>query len=121
MSPDNHKWLDFAQHLSYYISGFFITIGAVFAYWRSEKKADRERLVKNEKQIEQLIWLSKNKLATKDELAECGAEKDKQHHTGIRDVLIRLDENAEEHGEILKTMNTQHSETLNTMLKLHSK
>jgi len=92
-------------------------------YWRAEKKADRERLVKNEKQIEQLISFSKNKLATKDELIECGKEKDDQHHKGIKDVLIKIDGvisgNADEHGKILEKMNNQHSETLNTIIDLH--
>jgi len=121
MSPDTHKWLDFAQHLGYYISGFFAVVGAVFMYWRSEKKADRERLGKNEKQIAQLVWLAENSLATKDELTECGKEKDDQHHKGIKDVITKLDENGKEHDAILEKMNDQHAETLSTIATLHSK
>ena len=116
-----HKILEYADHLSVYIAGVFTVAGAVAAFLLRDRKLIKKRIVNNEKQYEQLSWLVANSLATKTDLIKCGEDKDRQHHAGIKDVLTRLDKNADEHDEILKTMNEQHSETLNTIVKLHTK
>ena len=121
MSLDSHKWLDIAQHLSYYISGFFTVVGIVIAFLWKDRNANKKRIVANEKQYEQLAWMMENKVATKDDLKECSKEKDDQHHEGIKDVLIKLEKNTVEHSEILEKMNDQHSETLHQMLEIHNK
>ena len=116
-----HKILEYADHLSVYIAGALAIAGAVIAYLWRDRRSIKKRIVNNEKQYEQLAWMTENTLATKDQLAKCGEDKDRQHHAGIKDVLSRLDKNASEHDEILKTMNDQHTETLNTIIDLHKK
>ena len=93
--------------------------GAVIAFLWKDRNANKNRIIANEKQYEQLAWMMKNKVATKDDLVECSKEKDLQHHKGINDVLIELSKNTADHGEIVKTMNAQHSETLNTIIALY--
>ena len=120
MTPE-HKLLDYAQHLGVYVVGVFTVIGAVFMWWLRGRNADRVRMVNNEKQYEQLAWMIEHKMATKDELVKCGKDKDKQHHAGIKEVIIKLDQNGNEHDNILEKMNDQHAETLKTIATLHNK
>ena len=121
MSPDSHKWLDMLQHLSYYLAGLFAVATTVIGFLWRDRNANKQRIINNEKQYEQLAWVIENRMASKDDLLECSKDKDRQHHEGIKDVIIELNNNAEEHVKILETMNAQHSETLNTMLELHKK
>ena len=125
MGEVEHKILEYADHLGVYIVGVFAVAGAVAAYLWRDRNADKVRIVNNEKQYEQLSWMVENILVTKDELAECGAEKDKQHYGGIKEVITKLDgvisSNAEEHNDIVEKMNDQHIKTLNKMMSLHGK
>ena len=111
MGDMEHKILNYIEHLWPYISGFFLVMVATFKLWLYERKKVKQRILTLEKLAENA--------ATKDDLKDCSNEKDRQHHEGIKDVLIKLDKNMEEHGEILEKMNDQHAETLNTIIDLY--
>ena len=122
-----HKWLDIAQHLSYYISGFFVVAGIVISFLWKDRNANKKRIIANEKQYEQLAWMMKHRVATKGDLVECSKEKDEQHHKGIKDVLSELqgvrgevrhgnDNNSQQHQDIHKEI----SGVLKVIAGLHS-
>ena len=113
MDEMEHKILDYIQHIWPVISGVFLFMFAGIKLWHHDKKQTKNRIITLEKLAENA--------ATKADLIDCSKEKDMQHHKGIKDILIKLDKNTVEHGEILEKMNDQHSETLHKMLEMHNK
>ena len=127
MGEMEHKILDYLEHLWPYVSGFFIVMGTVISFLWKDRHANKKRMVNNEKQYAQLAWMIENKVATKEELSECGKEKDKQHTEGIKDVLSELqgvrgevrhgnDNNSQQHQDIHKEI----SGVLKVIAGLHS-
>ena len=116
-----HRILDYLEHIWPYVSGFFIVMGAVISFLWKDRKANKRRMVNNEKQYEQLAWVIKNKVATRDDLKECSKEKDNQHHEGIKDVLSELRAVRNENRESNDTNSQQHLDIMHEMARLHNK
>ena len=96
MATETHKWLDFAQHLSYYISGgFVVLITAGKMFWNQHRSKERR--------IDNLEVLAESAEARLDLITK------------------QLDLNHEEHKVIVATMQKQHDDTMNTIVSLHTK
>ena len=111
MSPDTHKWLDFAQHLGYYISGFFTVVMAVFGLWWHDRKTDKKRITTLERLAENT--------PTKQDLMDCSDDKDAQHHEGIKDVLKAVQGVRDDNKKSNETNSQQHQDILEKMVDLH--
>ena len=117
MPGETHKWLDIIQHLSWYISGFFIVlIGAWRLFWHQHKSKERR--------INNLEILAEN-MATKDDLQSCSEDKNQRDNANLNAVLAKLDaeseKNHEAHAEIIAKSHASHKELLNTIVSLHTK
>ena len=107
----SHKILDTLQHLSVYLSGVFAFILAAIGMWWRDRRADKKRIYTLEMLAEGM--------ATKDELAECGKDKDKQHHEGIKDVLKAVQGVRDDNKKSNETNSQQHQDILEKMVDLH--
>lgn len=128
MGDMEHKILNYFEHLWPYVSGVFLFFVAAFKLWLHDRKEAKEEV----RDLRLVVLKMEKSMVTKDDLDRCSTEKDKQHISGIKDVLNELHEvrsegkndsgkNQSEHKEIINIINEKHSDTMKTMMRLHAK
>jgi len=119
IQPPSHKWLDAAQHLWPYISGFILTMFAVVKLWWNDRKETKKRIANVEKIAESAV--------TEARLQECKTDVLGHDITVEERILEELKVLATETKELRQDMREDnianakaHQDILKEVVRLHS-